>query len=58
MRKEAIFDPFSPMVKVTAVITVFLDAGLPQTLTQSNNLDVGSKQNMFHIEKATMLSVF
>ena len=29
--KEAILDPFSPMAKVTAVIIVFPDTGLPQT---------------------------
>ena len=56
VRKEAILDPFSPMVKGTVIITVFPDTGLPQTLTASNNLDNGSKQNVFLIENATMLS--
>ena len=46
------------MAKVTAITTVFLDTGMPQTPTHSKNSDNELKQTMLHTENARMLSVF
>ena len=54
--KKAIFDPSSPMAKVTVVITVFQYTGLLRFLLSPKNQTSELNQPMLHIENTRLQS--